>query len=382
MRPATDSFLASLRGSHTMATRCTLVAPGQTGVNPVGIPVPGVDLDGRLPPISGAVNVDMTADIQSTLDLTTRYPWPTKTTDPGTPYGQEIYVERGVEYGIGTRELVGLGYFRIDQIEQLRVPDGAIRITASDRMAMVRDCRPVTPVRFSASASVGAVIDFVVGEAVPNLVTVYPPEFDAYTILLGAEHILNDDRLKFLQELLASYGMYGYFDYAGRLQVKAVPDLTKTKPVWEINSGAKGVLVEMKRAISRAGVYNIVVARGEPIGELPPVQGIAQDDDPDSPTFVDGDFGAIATFYSSSFMTTVAQCEAAAAAKLAKVTGLPYQVSLGTIPNPALDGWDVVTVSYPGGSEVHVIDRITYGLAPEDSMGIDTRKSYLTRKAG
>jgi uncharacterized protein DUF5047 len=380
MRPTTDSFLSSLRGSHTLASRCTLVAPGQTGTAPVGIAIPGVSDLGRLPILSGDVTTDMTADVQSTLDLSTIYPWPSKPTDPGTPYGQEIYVERGVEYGTGTREYVGLGYFRIDKVEQQSVPDGAIRITASDRMAMVRDARNTAPVQFGSGASVGSVVDYVVGQAVPGLVTVY--DFDAYSALLGADHVLDEDRLGFVQDLLAAYGKYGYFDYDGRFQVKSVPDLTKTAPVWEINSGRNGVLVSMQRTISREAVYNIVVARGEPVGELPPVQAVVSDDDPTSPTWVGGAFGLVPTVYSSAFMTTVDQCTRAAAAKLAKVTGLPYAVSLGSVPNPALEGWDVVAVSYPGNSEVHVIDRVTYGLAPGDSMGIDTRKQYLAREAG
>lgn len=379
MRPSTDSFLEALRGSHTLASRCTLVAPGQTGTAPIGIPVPGVDPLGRLPVISGDVTTDMTADVQSTLDLTTAYPWPKNPTDPGTPYGQEIYVERGVEYGTGTREFVGLGYFRIDKVEQQSVPDGAIKISASDRMAMVRDARNTTPVQFGSGASVGSVIDYVVGQAVTGLVTVY--DFDAYTTLLGADHVLDEDRLGFIQDLLAAYGKYGYFDYAGRFQVKSVPDLGEVPPVWEINSGARGVLVSMQRAISRDAVYNIVVARGEPVGELPPVQAVVSDDNPASPTWVGGSFGLVPTVYSSAFMTTVDQCRGAAAAKLVKVTGLPYAVSLGTVPNPALEGWDVVTVAYPGDSEVHIIDRITYGLAPGDSMAIDTRKQYLTPRA-
>lgn len=380
MRPVTDSFLSALRGSHSMASRCTLVAPGQTGTAPVGLSIPGVDVAGRLPILTGDVSVDMTADVQSTLDLTTVYPWPSKPTDPGTPYGQEIYVERGVEYGIGTQELCGLGYFRIDKVEQLRVPDGAIRITASDRLAMIRDARNTSPVQFSSGASVGSVIDYVVGQAVPGLVTVY--DFDAYSTVLGSDHVLDEDRLGFVQDLLAAYGKYGYFDYAGRFVVKSVPDLTKLAPVWDINSGTLGVLVEMKRTISRESVYNVVVARGEPVGELPPVQGIASDTDPTSPTYIGGNFGIVPRFYSSAFMTTVDQCTAAAKSMLAKAIGLPYGVSLGTIPNPALEGWDVVSVSYPGNSEVHVIDKIAYGLAPDDSMGIDTRKQYLTRKAG
>ncbi|MBN9739515.1 hypothetical protein DMP23_00075 [Amycolatopsis sp. A1MSW2902] len=62
-----------------------------------------------LPIIGGDVTTDMTADVQSTLALTTVYPWPADPFAAGTPYGQEVYVERGIEYGLGTREWVGLG---------------------------------------------------------------------------------------------------------------------------------------------------------------------------------------------------------------------------------------------------------------------------------
>lgn len=377
MRPVSATFLPSVRGSHRMIARARLVAPGQTGTTPTGLAIPGGDPDGLLPINAGDVTTDMTADVQSTLALTTLYPWPADPFAAGTPYGQEIYVERGIEYGLGTREWVGLGYFRLDEVGQDRAPHGPIAITASDRMAQVRDARNISPQVFGAGSSVGACIDIVVQQALPGAVTDYGT-WDAYGATFATAHVMGDDRLPFLQDLLAAYGMYAYFDYRGVYTVRPVPDVKKSSPVWTIDAGRNGVLVEMKRKISRASVYNVVVARGEPVGELPPVQGIAYDNNPSSPTYALGPFGVIPTYYSSSFMTTVDQCTAAAAAQLAKATGLPYVVSLGSVPNPALEGWDVVTVDNGHNNpETHVLDRITYGLTPEAGMGLDTRKQFL-----
>ncbi|MEC3975082.1 DUF5047 domain-containing protein [Amycolatopsis sp. H20-H5] len=364
----TDSFLNTVRGAHKAVFRAKVVAPGQTGVNPLGV---------EIPVNSGDVTSDTTADITSTADLTTSLAWPVTPTAPGAPYGQEIYLERGVQYGNGIREFVGLGYFRIDSVEQDRTPNGKLHIGASDRMVNVRDGRNIAPYQFGPSASVGAVIDQVIGEVVPNLVTVY--DFPAYAVTLGTSHVVDEDRLKFVRDLVAAYGKVMYFDYAGRLQVKSPPAQARDS-VWTINHGRGGVLVSMKRAISRDGIYNAVVARGESTGELPPVQGIAYDNDPASPTRWGGPFGKVPKFYSSAFLNTPKQCSAAAASMLLSANGLPYTVSLGTVPNAALEAWDVVTVTYDdhASAQTHIIDRITYALSADGAMGIDTRRQYLT----
>lgn len=368
MRPVTDTFLATIRGAHRAVFRARIVEPGQAGVSPEGT---------EIPILGGDVTFDTTADVTSTLDLTTNFGWPGRPTDLGTPYGQEIYIERGVEYGGGTREYVGLGYFRIDTVEQDNAPRGNIRITGSDRMANVRDGRALAPVQYGAGASVGAVLDDVIGDVVPALVSVY--DWDAYSQTLGSDHIMDTDRLKFVKDLVAAYGKIAYFDYEGRLQVKSQPD-PKGAPVWTIDHGRNGVLVSAKRQISRDGVYNAVVASGEPVGSQAPVRGIAYDVDPTSPTYFNGPFGQVPMFYTSSFFTTDTQCYAAAAAQLQAATGLPYVVTLGTVPNPALEGWDVVAVTYSDtdDTETHILSRVSYALTVNGAMDLDTRKQFLS----
>lgn len=369
MRPVTDSFLNTVRGPHKPVFRARLVEPWQTGVSPAE-PYTFLNI------IDGDVTFDTGSDVNGTLDITIDYPF-----EGINAYGHEIFVERGVQYANGTQEYVGLGYFRVNSVTQARVPTGAVRISAEDRMANLRDGRVVSPLQFGSGASVAAVLDFLVTDVMPGIVTVYDtvnwPGGTAATTLLGSDHIVEQDRLKFIQELVTAYGKICYFDYAGRFVVKDSPT-TSGGSVFTINSGENGVLVEATRTVSRDSVYNAVVASGEPVGEAPPVYGIAYDDDPASPTVWGGQFGKIPMFFTSSFLTTTGQCANAAESILQSRHGLPYSVSLGIVPNPALEAWDVVLVRYSDSLfEVHVIDTITYSLSVDAQMDITTRKQFI-----
>lgn len=366
MRPVSSSFLSTVRGAHKAVFRARICAPGQTGTNPTGA---------EIPVLGGDVTFDTTADVNATLDLTTQYTWPLAATAFGTPYGSEVFVERGVQYGNGIKEYVGLGYFRIDSVGQARTPNGAIRIQGTDRMSSVRDGRNLQPIQFSAGASFRAVVDFVLGDVVTGFSAGI---YDFPDTNLTASHILGEDRLQFLKDLLTAYGKVGYFRYDGRFVVKTPPAPAST-PVFTINHGKDGVLVSMSREINRDGVYNAVMATGEPVGETTPVFGIAYDLAVNSPTKWGGPFGKVPRLFSSSFIENQGQANSAAQSILTSSTGLPYVVSLGSVPNTALEGWDVVLVDYDGNSpdEFHVLDRITYPLSVSAVMAMDTRKQYL-----
>lgn len=375
MRPVTDSFLNTVRGPHKAVFRARICEPWQSTVNPVGI---------EIPVSSGDVTFDTNSDVNGTLDFKTPISWSSL-----VPYRHEVYIERGVQYANGVKEYVGLGYFRVNSIEQsnpradssIAAPGGLLRVTGEDRMSNLRDARVVSPIQFGSSASVSSVIDFLVQDVMPTVVTIYDstnwPGGTAATTLLGSDHIVDQDRLKFIQELVTAYGKVCYFDYAGRFVVKDAPN-PKGSPVFTINAGANGVLVEATRAISRDGVYNAVVASGEPAGEQPPVYGVAYDTDPASPTLWGGGFGKVPKFFSSSFLATNDQCASAALSLLNASHGFPYSVTLGLVPNPALEAWDVLAVQFDESlTETHIADLITYGLSVEGAMRIETRKQFL-----
>ena len=140
MRPVSDRFLDTIRGSHIAVFKATVCTTFQTGTNPTGTEIP----------VNGG-NVKSTAGglVRSTLELATTVHWPRVATDLVTPYGHEIHIARGVQYGNGQRELVPLGYYRIDTPEQDETPDGEVLIAAQDRMSGIVDGRFLAPRQFA-----------------------------------------------------------------------------------------------------------------------------------------------------------------------------------------------------------------------------------------
>lgn len=370
MRSVSDSFLSTLRGSHKAIFRARVCSTFQTGTDPVGV---------EIPIISGDVTSSATTDIRSTLQLTTSEEWPRLASDLLAPYGNEIYVERGIEFGNGLREWVGLGYYRINNPEQEETPNGPVDISASDRMAGIIDARFLYPRQFPSTATRGSVVNTLVREVYPSALT----EWDDAGLrdgALGRTIVAERERFATLHDLVTSLGKIGYFDHRGIFVVRTANTVTGT-PDWTVDAGAGGVLVKMSRAITREGIYNVVVASGEATDTRPPSFAAVADLSPTSPTRYGGRFGPVPRFYSSPFITTTAQARDAASVLLRKSLGLPYQVSLEAVPNPALEPDDVIRVRYPSGplslrSEVHVIDTVTIPLDVGTPVTLRTRKQY------
>jgi hypothetical protein len=370
MRPVSAKFLQTLRGSHLAVFRARVCTTFQTGTNPTGV---------EIPITGGDVKLSAGAEIRSTLNLTTTAAWPASASDLITPYGNEIYVERGVAYGNGQREWVGLGYHRIETPEQDEVPDGDITLEASDRNAGLRDARFLAPRQFDAALTNGAVVTTLITE-------VYPAASISWddTAVRDAEInrtiIAEDDRLGTLRDLVMALGKIGYWRYDGAFRIET-PPATTGAPAWTIDAGANGVLVQMSRGLTREGVYNAVVATGEAGDTTAPARAVAYNLDPASPTYYYGRFGPVPRFYSSPFLTTNDQAASAAASILRQQLGLPYQVELSSIANPALEPYDVIAVKYPNASrsrtlntETHVIDGVTIPLVPKMPVSLQTRE--------
>lgn len=373
MRGVSDRFLSTLRGSHLAVFRARVCETFQTGLDPVGteITVGG-----------GDVKYSATAAIRSTLDLDTSASWPTKATDLLTPYGNELFVQRGLSYGNGQYEWVGLGYYRIDTPEQDQAPDGPVTISGQDRMAGIVDARFLTPRQFAATLSRGALVALLVTEVYPAAVV----EWDDAAVrdgLTGRTVVAEEDRAETLRDFITSLGKVGYFDHRGVFVVRTPPSID-VAPAWTIDAGRDGVLVELSRSLTREGVYNAVSATGEAGDTTAPARAVAYNLDPSSPTYYLGRFGPVPRFYSSPFLTTNAQCQTAAEALLRQVLGLPYQVDLTAVPNPALEPFDVVRVRYPKRSrsrslrtEIHVVDEVTIPLEPTGPVKLRTRERQL-----
>ncbi|MFI6302179.1 DUF5047 domain-containing protein [Amycolatopsis thailandensis] len=371
MRNVPSRYLKAVRGSHGFDARArVLTTPGLSGTNP-GPLLPSGRPQFEIPVTDGNVKSDATAEVRSSLDLTTTYEFPTDSSGLLTPYGNELYVERGLVYGDGTTQWVGLGYFRMDDVDQDEAPDGVVQIMAKDRMAGIIDAKPLAPMQFAPGTSVSSMFSTLVGEVYPGATIQY--DFDAATTTFPDAHVMDDSRYGFLKEICDSLGKVMYWDYQGYLQVKSAPSLNT--PVFDVTHGDGGVLTKASRSLSREGMFNAVVAKGEAPGEKAPVRYVAYDMNPKSPTYWNGPFGKVPTEISSTMITTTDQARAAAYAKLERVIGMPYEVNFSMVPNAALEPLDPVRVSYSDEvMEIHVIDSLTIPLTADGVMTGLTRE--------
>jgi hypothetical protein len=343
-----------------------VVTAGQTGVEPSGT---------LLDVFAGDVQMDATADIRSTLALTVdgTGAFPLNAGDPLAPYGNEAFVRRGRSFGGGSVEWVSLGYFRIHSVEQDEAPNGPIRLAGSDRMRGIVKARLIAPQQFSAVTTYGTVMTSLVEEVYPWATIEWDDSTD--TDPIGRSLIVEEDRFSFLNELVTGLGKTWFWDHRGVLVVKDIPDPGDS--VWEVDSGENGVLVQMGREISDEGVYNAVVVTGEALDTVTPSSAVAYDNNSDSPTYWNGDFGKVPRFYSSSFITTDEQAQVTANAMLRNNLGVPYNVDFQSIVNPALEPYDPITVLLNGRSETHVINRLTIPLSVEQAMTAETKEQTL-----
>lgn len=371
MRPVSASLLATVRGSHQIKVRARVCSTFQSTTDPDGTEVPILD---------GDVISDATAQIRSTLDLTTdgtAVPWPRAADDLLQPFGNEVYVERGVVLGGGATEWVGLGYFRIQTPEQDRPPDGPIRIAAQDRMAGIVEARLIDPVQFGATNLYGDVVEALVLGVYPDAMVEY--DDDLATQPLQRAAVATDDRWAFLDSMFASVGKIWYWDHRGRLQVRAQP--TGSTADLDVMAGRGGVLVTSARTITREGIYNAVVATGQGADSSAPVRAVAYDANPSSPTYYGGRFGQVPQFITSPFVVTVGQARLAAEAALRRSLGLPYQIDLTAVPNPAIEPWDTIRVrqSTRLGAELHQVRRVEIPLVADRAMTCQTAEQTAVR---
>lgn len=365
-----QEFGQLVSGSHDVVVEARLLTTWQDGPEPEGI---------ELPILDGDVQFDATADVFATFDLTTsgvdeatgRGLFPRRGRDLLAPFGNEVFIRRGID--MGDQVLwSGLGYFRIESVEQDGTADAPIRLAGRDRMGGIIDARPLQPREFPPTAAVGTVVAQLVGEAHPLASVVFDDDTPFAT--LGRTLVVEDDRYAALKEVADAFGKIMFWDGDGLLRFETAPD--ESTPVWEVRAGRGGVLITSARRMTREGVYNGVVAMGE-AGETdaPPVRGVAVDLGPNSPTNWNGRFGRVPRFYASPLIRTTAQATSAARAILSRSLGAPFSADFTAVPNPALRPWHPVRVTQSDGNrEIHVIETLTMPLVADAEMPATTRE--------
>lgn len=357
MHPVSDLFLDTLRVSHVVQVR-------------VDVYRGAVLLIEDLPISDGEVSVDSGSQVRRTLSLTVADP----SLDPGTdplaplaPYGTELVVQRGVRYPDGSVEWCPLGVFRIQEV-QTSASGQAVSITGADRGAAIQDARFTSVMAAVTSNTIPQEIARLITSVLPTVTVTNRTTSTAATPAVFWE----EDRWAAIEELAKSIGAEVYFAPDGNAVIVPTPSINDA-PAWWADAGETGVLVEAEMRLTREGTYNGVRASGEN-GDTAPVTALVTDNDPTSPTLWGGPFGTKPRFYVSPLITTVEQATSAATSILNKFRGMTRQLDLTLVPNPALEGGDVVRVRFPNGVvETHLVDALKVPLDPKGAMSMSTR---------
>jgi hypothetical protein len=354
--PVSDRFLARLAESHRVATQVQLfLTTGEV-----------IDLEHT----GGSVQVDRAQAIRRTCTVTVADPSliPRTPTDQLATYGARLRIARGVEYGDGSQELVPLGLFRLDDVDG-DVNEGPVTLQGKDLSAIVADDKFTAP--YKASGTVVGAVTALIQRSIPDAAILSR----ITDVPIGSRVFdVEADPWAGAQEIAAAAGAEVYPNADGVFVLATLPDLLTTEPVWAIEAAEGGVYIRASRGMSADGVHNGVLARGENTAEnVAPVQYLAVDDDPNSPTYWSGPFGRRPMFYSSSTLTTVNACAQAANLKLAAAKAPNATGDISSLPNSALETGDVLRVVHEDDTrELHQAAAFTVPLDEGGDFPIST----------
>lgn len=398
MHPVSQRFLNAVQGSYRAAYQITLCNPvPQFGTNPTGINIPVVD---------GTLTISSLTDVKSTLTVTV----PGNLAVPGfidpwtafQPYGAELYVKLGVEYANGDKELVPLGYHRIEQVTQNNAPYGPIEIIALDRIAQIQQNSVQMPIPINDRNTHRDVFERLVnGIAIPQQQTypgVSPAGPGAYynvrvpitwtgydpdkTVIVG-DQLVQDSTYSYLADLIHIYNSAIKFNNDGGMEVFSLL-VDYSTPKATLAAGKGGNVISATRSTKRTNVVNIVTAYGTDPNSITDFI-ISYNADSASPlawnsTTYPHVFGPATTYYSSPLLQTDGDVVLAGEALLRRYRSLPLTFTLQTIPNPALQPFDPIDVIvWPNTNPVRaIVDSMTLPLNVNKPAQVITRIPLAT----
>lgn len=364
MWPLSTAAHFSLTQTHTIDIRATAYGPFGT----VEIPVSG-----------GAITSDATSQIRRSGSINTDPSlWPVNPRSVLAPLGTEVQVDFGIVLPGGVVEWVPLirGLLTEASRRQPIGSDSSLPLTVVDRSARVAEDRFTAPTQTVAGATAVTEIRRLIQETLGVSVPVVD-----YTGSVAVAAVLDLERERWtdgVEKLADAIGAEAFFDPEGGGVIRLQPTLEDVVR-WVVSSGDTGILLTREDKLTRERTYNGVVASGQRSDGTAPASAIVWDTDPLSPTYYLGSFGRKPRFYTSSLLTTNAQCTATATALLARAKGTAAQMSLTAVCNPALEAGDVILVrdADTGAETRHILDKVTVPLSPKDAQTFATRSLEL-----
>ena len=326
----------------------------------------------------GTITFDYTASTRRTASLTisdpTRSLVPVLATDKLAPYGQSMALYMGPD--LDGQPLVPMGVYQIQSAEaDDQGTQFEFTITGYDKSGKIAREALTQVYTIAAGTNYATAIKSLLQSRDSTIVFNFT--FTGYTTPLIVLDVNQDPWAAALQ-MASAIGCDLYFDRTGICVMRPTPDPASVAQSWiysDTNMGYGMMLDELIKTVTADNtVYNNVIVSGEASGTTTTYSGNAFDGNPNSPTYVNGPFGDIPVFYKSSIVTSDAQAQALANAKLLYYLGRSDQMTIQGPPNPVQDEEDVVKVvrNVDGVNGLYTIDKCEFTLA---AAGENTKSS-------
>lgn len=345
----------------------------------------GVQVAEGLAPVGGQITDTTKPGVRRALSLELA-------PEPGlynllSPEGTMLVVTGHVSYTNRATVDIPMGVFDVES-ERLSDGGGGLSLSASDKWVQIQRARFIGP----ATSTPGTLVQEQITQLIRGALG-----FDEQVVVLTDNLVSvgaltwEKDRDKTIMDLAESIGCWVYFDRNGYATIAPLPTVGASAD-WLVDASASGVLTELDRERSRTNVRNVVVVESSATaGALFPTQ-VVWDDDPASPTYAGtdplnapstaGPFGISTYYYDTPVIDNYEAARWAGMTILARVSGLASQVSLGQVPNPAVDAFDVLDVlppreryDIPRVLERHVADTVTHPLTLSGEQHIEGRST-------
>jgi hypothetical protein len=328
-----------------------------------------------LPFTDGSVTVDRGSKTRRSISLAISDPkyLPWSATDPLAVYGQTLVAYRGIRFSNGVEELVPLGTFRVDE-PQGDVHFGPVSVTGTSMESAIIDDRFQVPTTTRGLGGCFDAIEALIRQTLPDAVIVNLTAGTRNPSVAVADWDANADRWDAVVQIATAMQAEIYVDATNRFVVADRPDVLAGNVAWDIAEGEGGTLISSARQMSRTAVYNAVVASGENTASgTAPVSAVAKDTNPSSPTVWGGPFGKVTKSISSALWTTVGACQSAADYALFDAIAPNIQTSIDALPNPALEGGDIIRLAHAGKKELYLTQSLAIPLTADGDFGITLR---------
>lgn len=261
------------------------------------------------------------------------------------------------------REIVDIpmGVFDVDRAN-LSASVGSVSLTAPDKWIRIKRASFVVPMPSTPGLlvreQIAVLIRGALGAGEPVIITA------TSEATVGAM-VWEKDREKAINELAEGIGAWVFFDRDGVATVADIPTGSDSDDYWLVDAGENGVLTDLDREKTREGAFNVVVVESSASDEAKFATQVVFDNDPASATYagsdpssdanVPGPFGVVTTYLDTPIDATETEAWAAGYALLRRSIGAASQVSMGSVPNPAVDAFDALDVIPPHGTRRLVV---------------------------